>query len=175
MNLEEKIISEISGNFIIEAYQRGYRWGKDEVERLLEDINEIPDGQKYCLQPVVVKNVNGVYELIDGQQRLTTLYLIMKYLNAYVDINYSIEYTTRKSVNGHKGSKELLETIDTIDLDASSSNIDELFIKKAYGWVKAWFKGEKSKMMNFANKLQKYVTIHYCPLKIFSISNNYKL
>ena len=159
MNLEEKIISEISGNFIIEAYQRGYRWGNDEVDRLLEDINEIPDGQKYCLQPVVVKNVNGVYELIDGQQRLTTLYLIMKYLNAYVDINYSIEYTTRKSVNGHKGSKELLETIDTIDLDASSSNIDELFIKKAYGLVKAWFKGEKSKMMNFANKLQKYVTI----------------
>lgn len=159
MNLEEKIISEISGNFIIEAYQRGYRWGKAEVERLFEDISEIPDGQKYCLQPVVVKNVNGVYELIDGQQRLTTLYLIMKYLNAYVDINYCIEYTTRKSVNGHKGSKELLETIDTIDLDASSSNIDELFIKKAYGWVKAWFKGEKSKMMNFANKLQKYVTI----------------
>lgn len=159
MNLEEKIISEISGNFIIEAYQRGYRWGKDEVVRLLEDINEIPDGQKYCLQPIVVKNVNGVYELIDGQQRLTTLYLIMKYLNAYVDINYSIEYTTRKSGNGHKGSKELLETIDTIDLDASSSNIDELFIKKAYRLVKMWFNGEKSKMMNFANKLQKYVTI----------------
>lgn len=159
MNLEEKVISEISGNFIIEAYQRGYRWGKDEVESLLEDISEIPDGQKYCLQPVVVKNENGVYELIDGQQRLTTLYLIMKYLNAYIDINYTIEYTTRKSVNGHKGSKELLETIDTIDLDASSSNIDELFIKKAYGLVKAWFKGEKSKMMNFANKLQKYVTI----------------
>lgn len=159
MNLEEKIISEISGNFIIEAYQRGYRWGKDEVVRLLEDINEIPDGQKYCLQPIVVKNVNGVYELIDGQQRLTTLYLIMKYLNAYVDINYSIEYTTRKSGNGHKGSKELLETIDTIDLNASSSNIDELFIKKAYRLVKMWFNGEKSKMMNFANKLQKYVTI----------------
>lgn len=159
MNLEEKIISEITGNFIIEAYQRGYRWGKDEVVRLLEDINEIPDGQKYCLQPIVVKNVNGVYELIDGQQRLTTLYLIMKYLNAYVDINYSIEYTTRKSENGHKGSRELLETIDTIDLESNSSNIDELFIKKAYSLVKKWFNGEKSKMMNFANKLQKYVTI----------------
>ena len=159
MNLEEKIISEITGDFIIEAYQRGYRWGKDEVERLLEDINEIPDGQKYCLQPIVVKNVNGVYELIDGQQRLTTLYLIMKYLNAYVDINYSIEYTTRKSENGHKGSRELLETINTIDLDSTSYNIDELFIKKSYGLVKTWFNGEKSKMMNFANRLQKYVTI----------------
>lgn len=53
MNLEEKIISEITGKFTIEAYQRGYRWGKDEVEYLLEDINEIPDGQKYCLQPVL--------------------------------------------------------------------------------------------------------------------------
>lgn len=159
MNLEEKIISEIKGDFTIEGYQRGYRWGKDEVEYLLEDINEIPDGQKYCLQPVVVKNVNDKYELIDGQQRMTTLYLIMKYLNAYVDINYSIEYTTRKSENEHVGSKELLETIDTIDLSSPSNNIDELFIKKSYSIIKTWFNGEKSKMMSFANKLQKYVTI----------------
>ena len=159
MNLEEKIISEITGKFTIEAYQRGYRWGKDEVEYLLEDISEIPDGQKYCLQPVVVKNVNDTYELIDGQQRLTTLYLIMKYLNAYVDIKFSIEYATRKSENGHIGSKELLETIDKIDLSLPSNNIDELFIKKSYGIVKTWFYGEKSKMMSFANKLQNYVTI----------------
>lgn len=159
MNLEEKIISEITGKFTIEAYQRGYRWGKDEVEYLLEDISEIPDGQKYCLQPVVVKNVNDTYELIDGQQRLTTLYLIMKYLNAYVDIIFSIEYATRKSENGHIGSKELLETIDKIDLSLPSNNIDELFIKKSYGIVKTWFNGEKSKMMSFANKLQNYVTI----------------
>lgn len=157
MNLEEKIIGEIKGYFTIEAYQRGYRWGKDEVEYLLEDINEIPDGQKYCLQPVVVKNVNDKYELIDGQQRMTTLYLIMKYLNAYVDINYSIEYTTRN--NEHVGSKELLETIDAIDLSSPSNNIDELFIKKSYSIIKTWFNGEKFKMMSFANKLQKYVTI----------------
>ena len=159
MNLEEKIINEITGNFIIEAYQRGYRWGKDEVEHLLEDIYEIPDGQKYCLQPVVVKNVDGVYELIDGQQRLTTLFLIMKYLSAYVDINYSIEYTTRKSENGHIGSRKLLETIDNTDLQSPSYNIDELFIKKSYGIIKNWFNDEKAKMMSFANKLQKYVTI----------------
>lgn len=153
MNLEEKIISEIKGDFTIEAYQRGYRWGEDEVKYLLEDINEIPDGQKYCLQPVVVKNVNDKYELIDGQQRMTTLYLIMKYLNDYVDIKYSIEYTTRK------GSKEVLEKIDEIDPSSPSNNIDELFIKQSYSIIKKWFNGEKLKMMSFANKLQKYVTI----------------
>lgn len=97
-----------------------------------------------------MKNVNDTYELIDGQQRLTTLYLIMKYLNAYVDIKFSIEYATRKSENGHIGSKELLETIDEIDLSLPSNNIDELFIKKSYGIVKTWFNGEESKMESFA-------------------------
>lgn len=108
MNLEEKIIGEITGEFVIESYQRGYRWSKDEIEHLLEDIEEIPDGQNYCLQPVVVKSINGRYELIDGQQRLTTLYLIMKCLSLYIDLRYSIEYATRKSENGNIGSKELL-------------------------------------------------------------------
>ena len=41
MNLEEKIISEITGKFTIEAYQRGYRWGKDEVEYLLDIVNGV--------------------------------------------------------------------------------------------------------------------------------------
>lgn len=160
MSLEEKIIGDITGEFVIEAYQRGYRWAKDEIEHLLNDINEISDGQNYCLQPVVVKNNNdGKYELIDGQQRLTTLYLIMKYLSIYIDLKYSIEYTTRKSENGHIGSKELLENIEAIDLKSPSSNIDELFIKKAYGIISDWFKGEKSKMNSFSGKLQKHVTI----------------
>lgn len=159
MNLEEKLVGNISGKFIIEAYQRGYRWSKDEIQHLLDDINEVPDGQNYCLQPIVVKDNNGVYELIDGQQRLTTLYLIMKYLSNYIDISYSIEYVTRKSENGNIGSKELLEKIDTINLDAPSSNIDELFIKKAYKIVKTWFADVKSRMMGFAGKLQKYVTV----------------
>ena len=159
MNLEEKIIGKISGKFVIEAYQRGYRWSKDEIIHLLEDVDEIPDGQNYCLQPIVVKNNDGIFELIDGQQRLTTLYLIMKYLTLYMDLNYSIEYTTRKSENGNIGSKELLENIDTIDLNSTSSNIDELFIKKAYSYIKEWFNGDKARMNSFSGKLQKYVTV----------------
>lgn len=159
MNLEEKIIGEIFGEFKIEAYQRGYRWSKDEIIHLLEDVDEIPDGQNYCLQPIVVKNNDGIFELIDGQQRLTTLYLIMKYLTLYMDLNYSIEYTTRKSENGNIGSKELLENIGTIDLNSTSSNIDELFIKKAYSYIKEWFNGDKARMNSFSGKLQKYVTV----------------
>lgn len=154
MNLEEKIISEIAGSFKIEAYQRGYRWGKEEVKHLLEDIHEVLDGQKYCLQPVVVKAINNDFELIDGQQRLTTLYLIMKYLSTYIDINYSIEYTTRE------GSRKLLEQIEQTDCSSiTARNIDELFIKRSYCFIKEWFSADKGKMMSFANKLRKYVTV----------------
>lgn len=159
MNLEEKIIGNITGTFVIEAYQRGYRWSEDEIRYLLDDIYELPDGQKYCLQPIVVKDNNGVYELIDGQQRLTTLYLIMKYLELYIDLHYSIEYTTRKSENGNIGSKELLEKINAINLNDSSSNIDELFIKNAYKIIGDWFNKDKTRMNRFAGKLQNYVTI----------------
>ena len=76
-----------------------------------------------------------------------------------MELNYSIEYTTRKSENGNIGSKELLENIGTIDLNSTSSNIDELFIKKAYSYIKEWFNGDKARMNSFSGKLQKYVTV----------------
>ena len=160
MNLEQRIVGTIKGKFFIESYQRGYRWAKDEIEHLLNDIDEIPDGQSYCLQPVVVKQISkDSYELIDGQQRLTTLFMIMKFLENYIDLNYEIEYTTRKSENGNVGSRELLNSINTINTAAPSSNIDELFIKNAYSIISAWFGKDKAKKMSFARKLQQYVTV----------------
>lgn len=77
--LETKFVADISGSFYIPSYQRGYRWSETEVVRLLDDIYQ--NGKKnYCLQPVVVRKKEDQYELIDGQQRLTTLYLIYKYI-----------------------------------------------------------------------------------------------
>lgn len=66
-------------NLKIPSYQRGYRWTKKEVLRLIEDVflyDEKKDGSFYCLQPLVVRHIesNGKHEwrVIDGQQRLTT-------------------------------------------------------------------------------------------------------
>lgn len=70
--LETKFVADIRGSFYIPSYQRGYRWSETEVVRLLDDIYQ--NGKKnYCLQPVVVRKKGDQYELIDGQQRLTTL------------------------------------------------------------------------------------------------------
>ena len=168
MQLDQRIVGNIEGLFRIEAYQRGYRWSTDEIIHLLEDINEVPAGQSYCLQPVVVKNIGidistgknmPIYELIDGQQRLTTLFMIMKYLGEIIDLRYSIDYVTRTSENGNMGSKELLDNIDKCDLKSPSTNIDELFIKKAYLEIKEWFGNDKDVKIDFAQKLKRTVSV----------------
>ena len=79
-------ICELMGqNFPIPHYQRGYRWENQEVTELLDDLwafeNDAEPGDFYCLQPIVLqKNDEGNFDVLDGQQRLTTLYLILVYL-----------------------------------------------------------------------------------------------
>ena len=64
-----------SYNYNIPIFQRGYAWGKDEIECLLEDIlNSYGD---YFIGTVTVEEKENCLLLIDGQQRLTTLYLIL--------------------------------------------------------------------------------------------------
>jgi len=86
MALSLKPVNDLLGEkFFIPAYQRGYRWTPRQVTDLLEDIltfQSESDGSKketfYCLQPVVVmQRQEGDWELIDGQQRLTTLFLVL--------------------------------------------------------------------------------------------------
>src|SRR5438045_1751920 len=73
-------VGDIIGDFFVPSYQRGYRWTEHEVLQLLNDIRE-SKGATYYLQPVVVRGRgDGSWELVDGQQRLTTLYLIFQYI-----------------------------------------------------------------------------------------------
>ena len=133
--LELRLVGNISGEFFIADYQRGYRW-KEEVEMLLNDISEIGEGKNYCLQPIVVKKSGNKYELIDGQQRLTTLYLIQKFTKTYrpkIQIKYIISYQTREN------SKSFLEKIDFESIIDKPSNIDEFFINEAANIIKNWF------------------------------------
>ncbi len=77
-------------DFFIPDYQRGYKWTRTEVLKLLNDIwdfklnhSDDDDGDFYCLQPVVVKPKDGKYYVIDGQQRLTTLLIIQQAMKDY--------------------------------------------------------------------------------------------
>lgn len=81
--VELKSISELFGlRFFVPSYQRGYRWTTVQVRELLEDLYDFSDDNKredndyYCLQPVIVKRRGEQWELVDGQQRLTALWLL---------------------------------------------------------------------------------------------------
>lgn len=84
--LEIRDVHELNHHFIIPSFQRGYRWERLQVKQLLEDLIEHYETKKeepYYLQPIVVsKNKNGDYEVIDGQQRLTTLFILYQVLAA---------------------------------------------------------------------------------------------
>ena len=139
-NLGTKLVGKINGRFIVKDYQRGYRW-TDEVDQLLEDISNMP-GDRYCLQPIVVKNIgtkdDPLYELIDGQQRLTTIYLLYKWMSASNTLpcavpKFSISYQTRPN------SAEFLENIQNIADDYEPHDIDEFFMADSYRRIREWF------------------------------------
>ncbi len=156
MRFDTKSILEIEGKFFVPDYQRGYRWGEDVVKQLLDDIkkNGEINNQIYYLQPIVVKaRKEGDYELIDGQQRLTTLYLILKYLSKYlpdIKIGYEIHYETRESTHDY---------LQNIDPEKSEENIDFFFVNQAYDTIKNWFNEDTEKCEDFLEQIKKYVKI----------------
>ncbi|MFC4163858.1 DUF262 domain-containing protein [Epilithonimonas zeae] len=87
-NLNKSLKQIFQSKYIVPLYQRNYAWGQDEIEQLLQDLYE--NFKKSKTNPilnyfigslVVLKRNDGLYEVIDGQQRLTTLSLLLKILN----------------------------------------------------------------------------------------------
>lgn len=136
-------------NFNVPAYQRGYRWNKLNVTDLLDDLLEFRQddisGKFYCLQPLVVKKIGeNRYNVIDGQQRLTTIFIILKYLEKLlkekngIDEIYTLCYETRKD------SKDFLQNIASKTQDESNQNMDYFCMYQAYEAIKSWFENKNA-------------------------------
>lgn len=145
-------------NFYIPSYQRGYRWESKHVEALLNDIysfsvqmdeSDRKVGKFYCVQPLaVLKNKHLstddkiVYDVIDGQQRLTTLFLLLSYLQATREANcsgklatsiFSLRYESRDS--DFFDNKEFKNS----NIEKSIRNIDFFYMTRAYKTIEKWF------------------------------------
>ena len=165
--IELKSVSELLGmKFFIPSYQRGYRWTDLQIENLLNDIWEFckgVDGDFYCLQPLVVvkerekdllaeiKQANSIEDVetllkgewivIDGQQRLTTIYLILKALeNEYCP---SLEYERESYI-------EVCDSCDEIKKD----NIEIYHLTSAKKCIRKWIEtNTKDSSNTFRNKI----------------------
>ena len=150
--LDLKLVGDLSGRFFVARYQRGYRWGTLEVERLLDDIWSNGD-KPYSLQPIVVKRrAEEEWELVDGQQRLTTLYLIFLYMQREGLQNagptYTITYETRPDSEAY---------LQELDAARSDTNIDFFHLFAAYQCIRSWFEGQGQRRQHVANKFYGYL------------------
>ncbi len=142
-----------SYQFFIPHYQRGYRWTKDQVNALLKDINNFQsqdDKAFYCLQPLVVKSKSEnekQWDVIDGQQRLTTIYLILTFFEE--EKVFGITYEKWNN------SAEFLKNIASKNDNDAKIYIDYFLMHAAYAEVKRFFE-EKSRN-DFLIKLKKKV------------------
>lgn len=137
-------VAELMGRkFRVPAYQRGYRWTKKEVTDLLEDLWEFHQSepkkqQFYCLQPIVIQKNGEFYDVLDGQQRLTTLYLLLSYLDdrrredGYSAPLFEISYASRPESQQFLASGGFREASD-------GRNIDFAYMSSAYQTIKEWF------------------------------------
>lgn len=94
-NLEFNVENIFKYKYLIPIYQRNYAWGEDEIEALLEDIKGSKEG--YFIGSLVVREKGEFFEVIDGQQRLTTLFLILKHLG--VNITGGLQFEARQKSN----------------------------------------------------------------------------
>lgn len=148
--------------FFIPSYQRGYRWTERQVKDLLDDVDEFKpekvEGKEetwYCLQPLVVKKMDDKrkaecqlddkdwYEVIDGQQRLTTIFIILNLLDS--ESALSLNYQTRPK------SADFLENIIN---NQDDSNIDFHFMLEAKKTVEQWSRDKLNLVKNLVKKLK---------------------
>ena len=161
----------LNKKYYIPEYQRGYRWEETQVLDLLQDLYAFfigdTKGQFYCLQPIVVKekqmNNELWYEVIDGQQRLTTIRIIMQIYdqlnsNMFTTIShkYTIMYATRPDM------VDIFESIKIVPPTASSPAtidkipskwshmIDSVYIYNAAKTVLKWFMEDLSRVGVFS-------------------------
>ena len=178
-------------SFYIPNYQRGYKWSKENIEDLLNDINSIDNDNKkdHCLHNLTIIEINDEkhpmynllknkdenkknYEVVDGQQRLTTIYLLLNYLNSeeIYNLYYQIREETKdfiekkityvinlikdvKDIENIKDNEEIKKIFsDLVGKNKDYNKQDIYFICDALFCMHKWFKSnENNNHQNFEN------------------------
>lgn len=131
--------------FVIPAYQRGYRWDDRQMRDLLRDLRDFlqrnpTDSDYYCLQPIVVQKItDNEFVLIDGQQRLTSIFMLLTYLDSSRR-KYSFRFECRSTQDAFLKYATFADEYD----ESYLKNIDTFYMRRAYDFIRQWFEEELS-------------------------------
>ena len=112
-----RCIFDTDVEYTIPLDQRAYAWEDKQLTQMVEDIADVPDNTKYYIGALIVSSQGGKFEVVDGQQRLTSLYLLLHCLG--IDVKHTLTFACRdKSNYTLKKIKEFLnESQDPLDKD----------------------------------------------------------
>lgn len=154
--LSVKYIVSKYKKFNVPSLQRTYRWGEKEITLLLNDLyefyntNEDSTNDFYPLQPLILKKSNkndDTWNVLDGQQRLTTIKLIASYLGMDKDYCLDISYDTREK------TKDFLDNISNKKEEDVGKSMELYYIFHAYEVIEAWFQKDTEKINAITNVL----------------------
>jgi hypothetical protein len=166
-----------ASHFNIPEYQRGYKWTKPLIEDLLNDIKDADtEGEKfYCLQNITIIKRNGKFNVIDGQQRLTTLLIILSYLGKSDLVKERIGYSIRKETHAFLTDLVVTRKIweenfvsynDFVSIHKQYDKPDTYVIFNAAKTVEDWFKNNPdSKVEEKLNSDVKFIVNNLPPDK----------
>ena len=147
-------------NYIIPIYQRNYAWTKEEIVQLLEDINDYsiinPNNPYYIGSLVVYPREENLFEVIDGQQRLTTIFILLNILLHKLKCDFIIE-----NINLNYECRE--RSLKTLQFISNGTIVDEGEIERnifdAYDIILKRLKKQDFNIKTFVEYLLNHVSI----------------
>ncbi|ULG72398.1 DUF262 domain-containing protein [Macrococcus brunensis] len=113
--------------YFIPIYQRNYAWSNEERKQLIDDILSIEEGEEYFLGNLIVyEREENVFEVIDGQQRLTTLFILMRAIGDNISSD-KLAFEARDKAN---------QTLKSLDGNIATNDFNSPEIIEAYNFFK---------------------------------------
>lgn len=149
-------------HYVIPRYQRAYAWQDKEIVQLIDDIADFDSKGYYYIGSLVVSKVNGrdkTFEVVDGQQRLTTLFLLLNYLvfkkklnDSYVQ--QSLSFDCRDNSNY---TLSYIQELMQEKLSLESEDRIEQSIRNGVKAIKQKFENDGIEINKFIKRLKKVV------------------
>ena len=114
-----KNIFDTDMNYEIPLYQRAYAWEDKQLVQLIEDINDVVVDSNYYIGALIVSKQDNKYEVVDGQQRLTSLYLLLSCLG--YEVKNTLTFACRE-----KSNYTLCNIQELIQMNRSKLDMDRI-------------------------------------------------